>query len=216
MRRREFITIVGSAAASWPFAARAQQDNRVRRIGWLVGLSEQDPEAQNRNAVVVQALRDLGWILGRNLHIDYRYTPATRALQQATSTIPIVFALVLDPVASGVVTNLVQPGGNVTGFTNFEVSMGGKWVEFLKEVSPRTTKLALIFNPRTRRRNRALCPSRTEMRRSNSRASTRVQLFRLTRYEARLISTRCPRARRSTISDPCHPNWDTSFAPHEK
>ena len=176
MRRRQFIALLGGAAASLPLAVRAQQDNRVRRIGWLVGLAEQDPEAQNRNAVVVQALRDLGWIVGRNLHIDYRYTigddrpfaaqaaelialapdvllanntPATRALQQATSTIPIVFALVLDPVASGVVTNLVQPGGNVTGFTNFEVSMGGKWVEFLKEVSPRTTKLALIFNPRT-------------------------------------------------------------------
>jgi putative tryptophan/tyrosine transport system substrate-binding protein len=176
MRRRQFIALLGGAAASLPLAVRAQQDNRVRRIGWLVGLAEQDPEAQNRNAVVVQALRDLGWLVGRNLHIDYRYTigddrpftsqaaelialapdvllanstPATRALQQATSTIPIVFALVLDPVASGVVTNLAQPGGNVTGFTNFEVTMGGKWVEFLKEVSPRTAKLALIFNPRT-------------------------------------------------------------------
>jgi putative ABC transport system substrate-binding protein len=176
MRRRQFITLLGGAAASLPLAARAQQDNRVRRIGWLVGLAEQDPEAQDRNAVVVQALRDLGWIIGRNVHIDYRYTigdsqpfeaqaaelialspdvllanstPATRALQQATSTIPIVFALVLDPVASGVVTNLARPGGNVTGFTNFEVSMGGKWLEFLKEVSPRITKVALIFNSHT-------------------------------------------------------------------
>jgi putative tryptophan/tyrosine transport system substrate-binding protein len=176
MRRRQFIALVGSAAASLSLAAHAQPHDRVRRIGWLVGLPEQDPEAQSRNAVVVQTLRELGWMVGRNLHIDYRYTigddqafdaqaaelialapdvllanstPATRTLQQATSTIPIVFALVLDPVASGVVRNLAQPGGNVTGFTNFEVSMGGKWVEFLKEVSPRTTKLALIFNPRT-------------------------------------------------------------------
>jgi putative ABC transport system substrate-binding protein len=176
MQRREFIALLGSALAAWPFAAHAQQVNRARRIGWLVGLPEQDPEARSRNAVVVQALRELGWVVGRSLQIDYRYTsrdkqsfdaqaaelialapdvllanstPATRALQQATSTIPIVFALVLDPVASGVVTNLAQPGGNVTGFTNFEVTMGGKWVEFLKEVSPRTAKLALIFNPRT-------------------------------------------------------------------
>ena len=131
MKRRQFITLFGGAAA-WPVVARAQQPERVRRIGWLVGLSEQDLEVQRRNAVVVQALRDLGWIVGRNLSIDYRYitggsqsfdaqaaelialapdvllvnnTPATRALQQATSTLPIVFALVLDPVASGVVTN---------------------------------------------------------------------------------------------------------------
>jgi putative ABC transport system substrate-binding protein len=176
IERRKFISVLGGASVAWPLAARAQQGNRARRIGWLVGLPAQDPEAQNRNAVVVQALRELGWVVGRNLQIDYRYTsrdeqsfeaqaaelvtlapdvllanstPATRALQQATNTTPIVFALVLDPVASGVVTNLAQPGGNVTGFTNFEVTMGGKWVEFLKEVSPRTAKLALIFNPRT-------------------------------------------------------------------
>jgi putative ABC transport system substrate-binding protein len=176
IERRKFISVLGGASVAWPLAARAQQGNRARRIGWLVGLPGQDPEAQNRNAVVVQALRELGWVVGRNLQIDYRYTsrdeqsfeaqaaelvalapdvllanstPATRALQQATNTTPIVFALVLDPVASGVVTNLAQPGGNVTGFTNFEVTMGGKWVEFLKEVSPRTAKLALIFNPRT-------------------------------------------------------------------
>jgi putative ABC transport system substrate-binding protein len=176
LRRRELIALLGGAAAAWPLASRAQQADRVRRIGWLVGLAEQDPQAQSRNAVVVQALRDLGWMVGRNLHIDYRYTigdsqhfdaqaaelialapdvllanstPATRALQQATSTIPIIFALVLDPVASGVVPNLARPSGNVTGFTNFEVSMGGKWLEFLKEVSPRITKVALIFNPRT-------------------------------------------------------------------
>ncbi|HEY1473779.1 MAG TPA: ABC transporter substrate-binding protein [Pseudolabrys sp.] len=177
MRRREFITLIGGAVAAWPFAARAQQRvDRPRRIGWLVGLAEQDPEVQRRNVVVVQALQDLGWIVGRNLHIDYRYTigdsqsfdaqaaelialapdvllvnntPATRALQRATSTIPIVFALVVDPVTSGLVTNLARPGSNVTGFSNFEVSMGGKWLGFLKEVSPRITKVALIFNPST-------------------------------------------------------------------
>ena len=175
MKRRTFISLMGGAAAGWPLASSAQQrTNRTRRIGWLVGLAELDPEAKMRNAAVVQALQDVGWVLGRNLHIDYRYgdtqrfdaqaaelvalapdallvnsTPSTRALQQATSTIPIVFALVLDPVTSGLVRNLARPGGNVTGFTNFEVSMGGKWLEFLKEVSPRINKAALIFNPGT-------------------------------------------------------------------
>jgi putative ABC transport system substrate-binding protein len=176
MRRRDFITLLGGSAAAWPLAARAEQSERMRRIGWLAGLAEQDPEAQSRNTVIVRALRDLGWIVERNLHIDYRYmvgdsqpfdvqaaelitlepdvllatsTPATRALQQATSTIPIVFAQALDPVASGVVTNLARPSGNVTGFTNFEVSMGSKWLELLKEVSPRITRVALIFNPHT-------------------------------------------------------------------
>ena len=136
MRRREFITLVCGAAAGWPFVANAQQAGQLRRIGWLVGLAEQDPEAQSRNAVIVQTLRDHGWIVGRNLQIDYRYTigsaqtfdtqtaelialkpdvllanstPATQALQRATSTVPIVFALVLDPVASGLVTNLARP-----------------------------------------------------------------------------------------------------------
>ena len=175
MRRREFIGLVGGVAA-WPIASRAEQSERMRRIGWLVGFAEQDPEAQSRTTVMVRALGDLGWIVGRNLHIDYRYmiggsqrfdvqaaelvtlapdvllansTPATRALQQATNTIPIVFSQVLDPVASGLVTNLARPNGNVTGFTNFEVSMGSKWLELLKEVSPRITRVALIFNRHT-------------------------------------------------------------------
>jgi putative ABC transport system substrate-binding protein len=177
MQRRDFISLLGAASfMASPLAARAQQPaDRLRRIGWLVGLVEQDPEAQRRSAVVLQALHDLGWIVDRNLRIDYRYdgdsqrfdaqaaelvalapdvllansTPATRALQQATGTIPIVFALVLDPVATGIVTSLARPGGNVTGFTNFEPSMGGKWLGLLKELAPGTSKVALIFNPRT-------------------------------------------------------------------
>ena len=181
MRRREFIVALGGAAAmtslSRPLPAGAQpKAERVRRIGWLVGLTEQNPEAQRRNAVLVDALRELGWTVGRNLQIDYRYTtgesehfdtqapelialgpdvlianstPATRALQQATATIPIVFALVVDPVASGLVTNLARPGGNATGFTNFEGGMGAKWLEFLKTVAPGISKVALIFNPHT-------------------------------------------------------------------
>ena len=176
MRRRDFLASFAAVGAAWPRLARPQQADRVRRIGWLVGVAERDPEARSRNAVVVQALRDLGWVIGRNLQIDYRYlteggprfdvqaaelvalapdvllansTPATRALQRATSTIPIVFALVLDPVAGGLVTSLARPGGNITGFTNFEVSMGGKWLEFLKEIAPRTTRVVPIFNPAT-------------------------------------------------------------------
>jgi len=176
MHRRDFIMLLGGTAAAHSLPARAEQSERMRQIGWLVGLREQDPEAQSRNTVFVRALSDLGWIVGRNLHIEYRYlvgnsqpfdlqaaelvalapdvliansTPATRALQQASSTIPIVFVQVLDPVGSGVVTNLARPNGNATGFTNFEVSMGGKWLELLKEVSPRITRVALIFNPHT-------------------------------------------------------------------
>jgi putative tryptophan/tyrosine transport system substrate-binding protein len=175
MRRREFIGLVGGAAA-WPVVTQAQQSERMRRIGWLVGFAEQDPEAQSRTTVMVRALGDIGWIVGRNLHLDFRYkvgdsqrfdvqaaelvalapdvllansTPATRALQQATNTIPIVFAQVLDPVVSGLVTNLARPNGNVTGFTNFELSMSSKWLELLKQVSLRITKVALIFNRNT-------------------------------------------------------------------
>jgi putative ABC transport system substrate-binding protein len=177
MRRREFIGLVAGAAAGWPLAARAQQPaNRPRRVGWLVGLNEQDPEAGRRTKVVVDALQELGWTVGRNLRIDYRYTsgesqsfdsqaaelialapdllianstPATRALQKATVTIPIVFALVLDPIATGLVKNMARPGGNITGFTNFETGMGGKWLDLLKTVSPGIAKVALIFNPST-------------------------------------------------------------------
>jgi putative tryptophan/tyrosine transport system substrate-binding protein len=176
MHRRDFIMLLGGTTAAHSLPARAEQSERMRQIGWLVGLREQDPEARIRNAVFVRALSDLGWIVGRNLHIEYRYlvgdsqpfdlqaaelvalapdvliansTPATRALQQASRTIPIVFVQVLDPVGSGVVTNLARPNGNITGFTNFEVSMGGKWLELLKEVSPGITRAALIFNPHT-------------------------------------------------------------------
>ena len=153
MRRREFIASLGAVAA-WPFVARAERaESQVRRLGWLVGLVERDAEAQSRNAAVIGALQELGWTVGRNINIDYHYTigdgqdfdaqgaaviarapevilvsstPATLALQRATKTIPIVFVLWSDPVISGVVTNLARPSSNVTGFTNFEVSMGGK------------------------------------------------------------------------------------------
>jgi len=176
MRRREFITFLSSAAA-WPFTAHAQQPERMRRIGWLVGLRESDPEAQRRTAAFVQELEHLGWTPGGNIQIDYRWlsdsvernetyaqeltalkpdvlvtssTPAVKALRQKTGTAtPIVFAIVTDPVSSGLVTSLASPGGNTTGFTNFEFNMGGKWLEVLKTAAPAVTKVALIYNPKT-------------------------------------------------------------------
>jgi putative tryptophan/tyrosine transport system substrate-binding protein len=176
MRRREFITFLSSAAA-WPFTAHAQQPERMRRIGWLVGLRESDPEAQRRTAAFVQELEHLGWTPGGNIEIDYRWlsdsvernetyaqeltalkpdvlvtssTPAVKALRQKTGTAtPIVFAIVTDPVSSGLVTSLASPGGNTTGFTNFEFNMGGKWLEVLKTAAPAVTKVALIYNPKT-------------------------------------------------------------------
>jgi putative tryptophan/tyrosine transport system substrate-binding protein len=177
VRRREFITVVGGAAVSWPLMAHAQQPDRIRRIGWLVGLRESDPEAQRRTAAFVQELERLGWTPGGNIQIDYRWlsdtvernetyvqeliglkpdvlvtssTPAVKALRQKTgTTTPIVFAIVTDPVSSGLVTTLASPGGNTTGFTNFEFTMGGKWLEVLKTAAPAVTKVALIYNPKT-------------------------------------------------------------------
>jgi putative tryptophan/tyrosine transport system substrate-binding protein len=178
MNRRAFITAFGGVAAFSllrPLVTHAQHAERPKRIGWLVGLPEEDPEVQRRKTALIGALQDLGWTVGRNLQIDYRYTsngqtldtqapelialspdllianstPGTRALQQATGTIPIVFAGLVDPVASGVVANLARPGGNVTGFMSFEASIGAKWLELLKRISPATGKVALIFNQST-------------------------------------------------------------------
>ncbi len=176
MQRREFIKLLSGAAATWPVTARAQQAGRIRRIGWLVGLAENDPEARRRTAAFVQQLDHLGWTVGRNIQIEYRWlsdtidrteayaaeltalkpdvlvassTPAVKVLRQKTGTTPIVFAIVTDPVTSGLVTSLAAPGGNVTGFTNFEFTMGGKWLEVLKQGAPRVAKVALIYNPKT-------------------------------------------------------------------
>jgi putative tryptophan/tyrosine transport system substrate-binding protein len=175
MRRRDFISFVGSAAA-WPLAASAQQPERMRRIGVLMALKEDDPQGQADVVAFQQALLELGWINGRNIRLDYRWatgdpdrvraeatdlvqsapdaivvnsTPAARAFQQATHAVPIVFVAIADPVRTGVVQSLAHPGGNITGFTNFEASMGSKWLELLKEIAPRTTRVALIFNPDT-------------------------------------------------------------------
>jgi putative tryptophan/tyrosine transport system substrate-binding protein len=176
MRRREFITFLGGAAVGWPFAARAQQPDRVRRVGVLFPLTADDPETQARKAVFEQSLNHLGWTVGRNLQIDYRLAggaadPIRRSaaelvalapdvlmtfgsatigpVQQATRTIPIVFMNVADPVGAGIVQSLAHPGGNATGFTNFEYSMSGKWVDLLKQIAPHVTRLAVLRDAAT-------------------------------------------------------------------
>jgi putative ABC transport system substrate-binding protein len=176
MRRRDFITVFGGAAA-WPLAARAQQGDRVRRIGVLIALDENDPRAKSIVAALTQALADLGWTDGRNVQMDVRYaspdisriralaqelvglqpdiivtngtTPGTAAVQEETRTIPIVFANVADPVASGIVARLDRPGGNVTGFALYEATLGGKWLELLSEIVPGLKRAAIMFNPDT-------------------------------------------------------------------
>jgi putative ABC transport system substrate-binding protein len=176
MKRREFISLLGGAAAAWPLAARAQEPGRVRRVGVLFAFFDFDPESQARIAAFQQELENLGWREGSNIQIEYRWasgdaerfrafaaelvaarpdvlvahaSPSAEALARATSTIPIIFAAVSDPVASGLVVSLSEPGRNATGFTNFDVSMGAKWVEFLKELSPPLARVALLFNPET-------------------------------------------------------------------
>jgi putative ABC transport system substrate-binding protein len=175
MKRREFITLFGGAAAAWPVTARAQQ-SEVRRIGVLMGYGENDSEAQAWVAAFREGLQKLGWTEGRNIRIDTRWgradmelmqrfaqelvalqpdlilsqiTPTTAALLQQTHTIPIVFAMVADPVGSGFVASLSRPGGHVTGFVTLEGSLSGKWLELLKEIAPRVARVALLFNPAT-------------------------------------------------------------------
>jgi putative tryptophan/tyrosine transport system substrate-binding protein len=162
IRRREFVILLGGAAAAWPLAARAQQPERMRRIGVLMGVAD-DPEGQARVAALKQGLQELGWTDGRNIQIETRFggadagrirahaaelvalapdvivantTPVIRALRQATSFIPIVMAGVNDPVEQGFVSSLAHPGGNITGFTFVDFQMVGKWLEMLKEVAP--------------------------------------------------------------------------------
>jgi ABC-type uncharacterized transport system substrate-binding protein len=171
MRRREFITLVGGAAVAWPIAVRAQQDDRMRRIGVLFGLAANDPEAQAYVASLQQGLQEAGWTVGRNVRIDYRWSGGNAEdarkyamelvalgpdvlvatggasigpLFQATRSIPIVFANVPDPVGSGFVESLSHPGGNTTGFLQFEYSLSGKWPELLKQIAPNVTRAAVL------------------------------------------------------------------------
>ena len=174
MQRREFITLLGGAAVAWPRAARAQQADRMRRVGVLESRAADDPEGQARLAVFAQGLQELGWTDGRNVRIDYRWAGAeadrsrtyaaelvalapdvilasasvsVAALLQTTRTVPIVFANVIDPVGAGYVARLARPGGNVTGFTAFEYSLSGKWLELFKEIAPNLTRIAILRNP---------------------------------------------------------------------
>src|SRR6516165_424096 len=174
VKRRAFITLIGGGAAAWPLAARAQQGERVRRIGVLMNSTADDAVSQDRLTAFVQGLQELGWTVGRNLQIDYRWgagnveryrtfaaelvaltpdilvtvgAPAVEALQRATRTVPIVFTSVGDPVGGGLVASLAQPGGNTTGFTFSEYSLSGKWLELLKEIAPRVARTAVLRDP---------------------------------------------------------------------
>jgi putative ABC transport system substrate-binding protein len=176
MRRRKFIALLGGAAAVWPLAAEAQQNERIRRIGVLMGWSDTDPQFRSWIDAFVAGLAQLGWADGRNVQINIRWargdvgrmqtfakelvelqpdiivggtTPATAALQRETRTIPIVFVVVADPVGAGFVAGLPHPGGNITGFLNAEAAIGGKWLETLKEIAPRITRVAIMYNPDT-------------------------------------------------------------------
>ena len=176
IQRREFIALLGGSAATWPLAARGQPDGRVGLIGVLMAYAENDSAAQVVVAAFREELQKLGWTEGRNVRIDIRWgnvdvesmrrfakelvalqpdlilahnTPTTAALLQQTHTIPIIFANVSDPVGSGFVASFPPPGGNVTGFTNTEPTMAGKWLELLKEIAPRVDRVAFLFNPET-------------------------------------------------------------------
>jgi ABC-type uncharacterized transport system substrate-binding protein len=171
LKRREFITLLGGAAAAWPLAARAQQSERLRRIGVLMSVAADDPEGQARMAAFLQGLQQLGWTDGRNMRIDYRWAAGNAddvrkyaaelvavgpdvilstgsftvgPMLRETRSVPIVFVHVPDPVGAGFVDSLARPGGNATGFTQFEYSTSGKWLELLKEMAPGVTRAAVI------------------------------------------------------------------------
>jgi len=175
MRRREFITLLGGAIA-WPLAVRAQQGERMRRVAALMPYSANDPQAQNRNAAFLQALQQLGWTVGQNVQIEYRWSAGSEddarkyaaelvalapdviftagadvePLRRATRTVPIVFVIVPDPVGAGFVDSLARPGGNVTGFAPFNYGIGAKWLALLKEIAPNTTRAAVLRDPDVR------------------------------------------------------------------
>jgi putative ABC transport system substrate-binding protein len=173
VRRRDFITLLGGAAAAWPLAVRAQQGERVRHVGVLMGQPANDPLGQSYVAAFIQGLRESGWNEGRNLHLDVRWNPGgaglapiyaaqliglmpdvilvastsnLAAIQQATNTTPVVFTQVADPVTQGFVQNVRRPGGMITGFSLLEFSLGGKWIDLLKQAAPALRRVAFVFN----------------------------------------------------------------------
>jgi putative tryptophan/tyrosine transport system substrate-binding protein len=167
LKRRQFITLLGGAAAAWPVAVRAQQTERMRRIGVLMHTAADEPESQARLAAFMQGLQESGWAIGRNLRIDYRWSvgdsarlykdaaelllggvgATAAALQQASRTLPVVMAQGIDPVGNGYVESLARPGSNITGFIQFEYSLAGKWMELLKEVAPGVTRVGVLREP---------------------------------------------------------------------
>jgi putative tryptophan/tyrosine transport system substrate-binding protein len=174
MKRREFITLLGGAAVARPLAAGAQQSERPRRVGVLMNVAADDPLSTLRVSAFAQAMQELGWTVGRNVRIDYRWgqadpdrlrkyaaelvglapevivsnaNPSTTALQQATRNVPIVFVNQVDPIGAGFVESLARPGGNITGFTNFEYGLSAKWLELLKEIAPQVTRVAVLRDP---------------------------------------------------------------------
>jgi putative ABC transport system substrate-binding protein len=174
VRRRDFIKLLGGAAVAWPLTARAQQGDRIRRIGVLMTTPLNDPASLPRVTAFVQGLQELGWTIGRNVRIEYRWdasdadraraaaaelvalTPDvilvatgvnTGVLLQTTRTVPIVFVTAIDPVGAGLVASLARPGGNATGFASFEFSLGAKWLELLKEIAPRVTRVGILRDP---------------------------------------------------------------------
>ena len=172
MKRREFITLLCGAAAAWPLAARAQQAERMRRVGVLMYTTPDEPELQARIAALAQGLQEAGWAIGRNVRIDTRWSggdvarlhkdavelvgelgsdvlvagagPTTGTLQQATRTVPIVFAQGLDPVGNGFIRSLARPGGNTTGFNQFECGLSGKWLGLLREIAPQVSRVGVV------------------------------------------------------------------------
>lgn len=176
MRRRDLVALLGSTAIAWPLVARAQQPSQMRRIGVLSLLAETDAEAQVDDAAFRKRLTDLGWTDGRNIRVDSRWgagnvgrvqmfakelvglnpdvlvgvtTPSTAALQSETKTVPIVFAMVSDPLGSGFVASFARPGGNITGFVNIEASLSGKWLELMHRIAPSVSRVAMLFNPQS-------------------------------------------------------------------
>ena len=176
MKRRQFITLLGGAAAACPLAAHAQRGDRMRRIGVIMPEFENHPESQSRKAALQRRLQELGWTVGRNLQIDYRWgmgdlertraatadllslapdvvlavaSPAVATVQKASRTIPVVFVAVSEPIAQGFVASLAHPGRNITGFTYLEPTFGAKWLELLKDIAPRVRRVGFMFNPDT-------------------------------------------------------------------